>query len=192
MSAADGNDRRRFFRQLVDRTLGPAADYVGDRVDGIVSRPRTRLRPPGAIPEADFLNICYRCGNCVDVCPARAIIHIKGESEELDGTPVILPDTQPCLVCDGLQCMSACPSGALQATPRTQIRMGLARIDHGLCLRTTEEACTECVDTCPEGEKALHLDTAGAVQVVAEGCIGCGVCQWRCPSEPKAIVVQPR
>ncbi len=105
---------------------------------------------------------------------------------------MILPDTQPCLVCDGLQCMSACPSGALQATPRTQIRMGLARIDHGLCLRTTEEACTECVDTCPEGEKALHLDTAGAVQVVAEGCIGCGVCQWRCPSEPKAIVVQPR
>lgn len=192
MSGAEGDGRRRFFRQLVDRTLGQAADYVGDRVDGLVGRERTRLRPPGAIDESTFLKTCYRCGNCVDVCPARAIIHVKGESEDLDGTPVVLPDTQPCLVCDGLHCMSACPSGALQITPRAQIRMGLALIDHGPCLRTAGEACTECIDTCPEGEAALRLNGDGAVEVIASGCIGCGVCQWRCPSTPKAIVVQPR
>jgi ferredoxin-type protein NapG len=190
--SADGGGRRQFFRQLVDRTLGQAADYVGDRVDGLVGRERQRLRPPGAIAEVDFLDTCYRCGNCVDVCPAKAIQHIKDESDELNGTPVIFADSQPCLVCDGLECMSACPSGALQITPRAQIRMGLAHIDHEPCLRTSGELCTECVDTCPEGERALRFDAQGAVEAIAEGCIGCGVCQWRCPSQPKAIVVLPR
>ncbi|MBD04669.1 MAG: ferredoxin [Gemmatimonadetes bacterium] len=190
--SADGPDRRRFFRQLVDRTLGHAADYVGDRVEGFVGRPRHRLRPPGAIAEAAFLDTCYRCGNCVGICPARAIQHIKGESEELDGTPAIFADHQPCLVCDGLQCMPACPSGALKITPREQIAMGLARFDPEPCLRTGGEACTECVDTCPEGERALRFNDEGVVEVLNEGCIGCGVCQWRCPSQPKAIVVQLR
>ena len=30
------------------------------------------------------------------------------------------------------------------------------------------------------------------VHVKTEGCIGCGVCQNRCPTTPKSIVVRPR
>ncbi len=31
-----------------------------------------RLRPPGAIPEDDFLAACIKCGQCVQVCPVEA------------------------------------------------------------------------------------------------------------------------
>ena len=27
------------------------------------------LRPPGALPEKDFLAACTRCGQCVQACP---------------------------------------------------------------------------------------------------------------------------
>ena len=30
------------------------------------------IRPPGALPEDDFLSTCIRCGRCGDACPARA------------------------------------------------------------------------------------------------------------------------
>src|SRR5438105_3930740 len=31
------------------------------------------LRPPGALPEAEFTSTCSRCGHCAEVCPANAI-----------------------------------------------------------------------------------------------------------------------
>lgn len=191
-----GSSRRAFFRQLVDRTLGQAADLLGEQAGSLVpARPRTRLRPPGAIDEGDFLERCYRCGNCVDVCPARAIEHIKGETDELNGTPVIVARTQACLVCDGLECMQACPSGALQPVAREAIRMGRATVDDARCLRSSApdrpaEDCRVCVDLCPFDERALRIDDSGFVQVMA-GCTGCGICEWKCPTEPPAIVVRP-
>ena len=182
-----GNSRRDFFRQFVDKTLGQAADALGDRLPSTSpERPRTRLRPPGAIAEAQFLDTCYRCGNCVDACPARAIQHLKGESEELNGTPFIDARQQPCLVCDGLECMHVCPSGALQLVAREQIRMGLAVVDDKACLRSHGEDCRICVELCPYGEAAMRIDESGTVQVLG-GCVGCGICEWKCPCD--AVVV---
>lgn len=180
------NSRRDFFRQLVDKTMGPAADALGDRLP-VPAQPRTRLRPPGAIAEAQFLETCYRCGNCVDVCPAQAIKHVKGESDEHNGTPFIAARDQPCLVCDGLECMHACPSGALQLVPREQIRMGLAQVDADTCVRSTGEVCQICIDVCPFDEAAILIDVDGVVQIQA-GCTGCGICEWKCPTE--AVVVR--
>lgn len=187
--AASRSSRRDFFRQVVDRGLSQAADLLGQGRGA--DRPRTRLRPPGALPEAQFLATCYHCGNCVDACPAHAIAHVQGDGEPLNGTPVIVASAQPCLVCDSLACMQVCPSGALRPTPREQIRMGRAAVDHGACLRTQGQDCRVCVDLCPMGEAALRLDDAGAV-AVGPGCIGCGICEWQCPTDPRAVVVQAR
>src|SRR5690606_16712159 len=93
------------------------------------SVPRTMVRPPGALPEKDFLDTCYRCGNCIDVCPARAIRPMSQGDVERAGTPYIDADLSACVVCDELACMKACPSGALQLVSEpAQISMGLARV----------------------------------------------------------------
>ena len=128
---------------------------------------------------------------CVDVCPADAIVALKGVDEAVKGTPHIDPERQPCVVCDGLECMAVCPSGALLRLPLEQVRIGSAEVDPEVCVRSTGEDCRECITLCPLGERAIGLDKEGAVRVMLDGCVGCGVCQHVCPTSPKAIVVVP-
>ena len=178
---ADAPDRRGFFRQFLKRVVDPAAAYAEKHLP----RPRTSLRPPGALPETAFQVTCRSCTQCTEICPANAI------KRHTDGTPYIDPADQPCVVCDGLLCMTACPSGALQPTPVEQIHIGLASVSAETCVRRHGDDCRVCLDNCPLGDEALLLDDEGAVVVLADGCIGCGVCQWTCPTSPRAIAVQP-
>ncbi len=174
--------------------LEPVAELVETRLPAVERSAVTRswLRPPGAIDEPTFLDKCYRCGACVDVCPAKAILPSRAADARLAGTPVIDPNLAACVVCEGLQCTQVCPSGAL--TPLHdpgEIRMGLAVVNAGVCVRSHGENCTICVDKCPIGAAAIRIDGSGPPLVVEPGCVGCGVCQLYCPTLPKAIVVRP-
>ncbi len=160
--------------------------------------PLTFLRPPGALPPGEFENVCSRCGKCVEVCPASAI---KLDPNQLtaDGLPYIHARGQSCVVCTSLACMTECPSGALKLVDRLSIDMGTAKVDHDLCLRTNGEDCRLCVEACPiTGEEAgggpdaiaIHAES-GRVVVRKNVCVGCGLCENRCPTEPAAIRVVP-
>ena len=48
-----------------------------------------------------------------------------------------------------------------------------------------------CIDTCPIGSVAIELRD-NKVHVIEDGCVGCGVCQYQCPTEPKSIIVLSR
>ncbi len=184
--------RRQVFLRGLERLFQPLAGYLEERLDLSNLKFRTVLRPPGALPEAEFLRTCYRCGNCAEVCPARAIRKMSSTDTELSGTPYIDPDLSACVVCEELACMKSCPSGALKlVAQRTDIEMGLARFEPKSCLRTQGEDCTLCVDKCPIGSSALIIGSSGQVEVRERGCVGCGVCQFYCPSLPKAITVRP-
>ncbi|MBN2562816.1 MAG: 4Fe-4S dicluster domain-containing protein [Phycisphaerae bacterium] len=191
------HDRRGFFAAGLSRLLRPLADAIEQRLPAELPVVRSRLRPPGAIIERDFLETCYRCGSCADACPVDAIALLQGEDEQQDGTPYINADLQACTLCDDLACMNACPSGALEVVDRFAVRVGRARVDYGLCVRSKGEACTECLDRCPLGETAIRLYDNGRVHVIdptqtGKGCTGCGVCQQHCPTKPvKAIRVYP-
>ena len=185
----DATNRRQFFKQFLKKTVLPVADFVEDRLEVLAPQSKPLLRPPGAIPELSFLETCQRCGHCAAACPADAIRPIRGGDESLRGTPWIDPDRQPCVVCDGLECMQVCPSGALQRLMLDDIKIGLAVVDEETCVRTEGEDCRLCVTSCPLGERAIRLDGDGAVFVIASGCIGCGVCQHACPTQPRAIRV---
>lgn len=183
-------DRREFFRHGLRRLVAPLADFLEQRLPQIM--PREHLRPPGALPEKPFTETCYRCGNCVEICPASAIRKLTSDDPAQSGTPYIDPEIAACIICEGLECMRVCPSGALRMVEsRLDIRMGLARVHHGLCLRNHGQDCTVCVDRCPLGRTAIRLDEIGRVEVVDPGCVGCGVCQNACPTSPGSIVVEP-
>ena len=149
------------------------------------------LRPPGAVPEAQFRDACSRCGDCVRVCPAQCI-KIDPAGLRGNGVPFVDVDSAACVLCDGLLCMHTCPTGALVPTPLADIDMGTAAWHPDTCLRTAAgEPCTVCVDVCPVGEVAIVL-AGNAIEVKPDGCTGCGMCQNRCPTEPKSITVTPR
>jgi len=182
-------DRRTFFRFGLNKLLVGLASLVEQvaPLEGF----RTALRPPGALSERDFLKTCYRCGSCVNACPAKAIRPMQTGDEDLAGTPYIDPDLQACVLCDALACMEACPSGALVPLRRRQIRMGTARISESRCLRNRGVDCRLCLQRCPIGPEAIGLTDGGAVEIRPEGCVGCGVCQQVCPAKPKAVTVEP-
>jgi ferredoxin-type protein NapG len=189
-------DRRRFFRLGLSELLRPLAKAARplERIAtelGKWDQPggthEVWLRPPGSLAEAEFRQTCQHTGNCVNVCPAKAIKLDRGVA---GGVPYINADASACAVCSGLKCMSVCPSGAIVATSLTEIDMGTAVWNQATCLRNNGEQCTICVDKCPLGTAAIDLKN-GRVAVNPLGCIGCGVCQQECPTSPKSIKVIP-
>ncbi|MEK6644593.1 MAG: 4Fe-4S dicluster domain-containing protein [Planctomycetota bacterium] len=191
------HDRRRFFSAGLGRLIGPLADFVDKRLPIPLPIPlpisRTMLRPPGAMPEAEFLESCLRCGKCADACPANAIVLSTSNQPELKGTPYVDPALQACVICEELACMKVCPSGALTLVDRLEIRMGLARVDHATCVRSTGENCTVCVDKCPLGSLAIRVGADGRIEVIdpqqaLTGCTGCGVCEQYCPARPERAI----
>ncbi len=97
-----------------------------------------RLRPPGALEEQEYLASCIKCGQCVQVCPVEAIFLADIFDGQGQGAAYIDARDQACdFSCDGLQCVLACPTGALthEINYSHETRMGLARLDRpGDCL----------------------------------------------------------
>src|ERR1700722_12073112 len=200
-------NRRKFFRRGLAELLRPVVgaispiERVAKKIGELDAPPPAPpppvshnriplglwLRPPGAIAEKNFIQTCTRSGECVNVCPARCIV-IDPAGAKGRGSPYIDADTSACVVCDGLYCMHACPSGALVPISLTDIDMGTAVWQEDTCELAHGHDCRICVDSCPLGEVAIQLkDNTIAVQPL--GCIGCGVCQNLCPTTPKSIVV---
>lgn len=189
-------DRRRFFRLGLSELLRPLASAAKPlermanelgKLDQARPRSEVWLRPPGALPETNFIQTCNHGGECVAACPVQAI---KLEPSKAGGAPFIDADFSACIVCTGLKCMSVCPSGALKPTSINDIDMGTAVWHSSRCLRTHGDPCTICIDKCPLGSAAIELKN-GQVAVNPLGCIGCGVCQQECPTSPKSIIVIP-
>jgi len=91
-----------------------------------------RLRPPGALEEDRFLSACIKCGQCVQVCPVEAIKLADLDEGFGIGVPYIDPRKQACdFSCDGLQCVLACPTGALthDIDYPAQVNIGKAKLD---------------------------------------------------------------
>jgi ferredoxin len=159
------------------------------------------VRPPGSIPEPDFLQACIRCGECFKACPNN-VLQSQGFDQGFDGlwTPVVNADWAGCeSSCNA--CGQVCPTGAIRALPlaeKKSVRMGLAIVNETTCLPFADrEACQLCVDECDAaGYGAIEftrvhtqtdllgnpLEDTGFVApvVLANKCVGCGLCQTRC------------
>jgi MauM/NapG family ferredoxin protein len=156
------------------------------------------IRPPGALPEKEFLGKCIGCGECMKACPTNTI--------------------QPCLFTDGISrlytakvvpriagceekchlCGYVCPTGALRKLPYEEKRfakIGTAVLDRHRCLAWSQnKECLVCDEVCPYNAiTAFVVETTKGtfkVPVVDEDlCLGCGMCEQHCPIFDTAAIV---
>lgn len=133
-----GKRRKQRSRREFLRSVGLMAGVLSASMLGMVPVLRgdvARLRPPGALKalldEQQFLASCIKCGQCVQVCPVEAIKLADLTDGYGIGTPYIDAREQACdFSCDGLQCVLACPTGALthEINYPAESRMGFARL----------------------------------------------------------------
>lgn len=142
--------RRAQNRREFIRTSLLAGGIVGFSLLGflpVVRGTAERLRPPGAIKtpedEQEFFAACIKCGQCVQVCPVEAIKLADLNDGFGVGVPHIDAREQACdFSCDGLQCVLACPTGALthHLDFPADTRMGFARLSRpNACLAVRGE-----------------------------------------------------
>lgn len=154
------------------------------------------VRPPGAVEEEEFLRRCIRCGECMKVCIGGALHPdlLRGGVFSL-WSPVLVARLGYCEYNCTL-CGQVCPTGAIKLLPveeKRKVRIGLAVIDKNRCLPFARgEECLVCEEHCPTGKKAIVFDERSVLvgseprnllqpRVEKELCIGCGICETRCP-----------
>lgn len=155
------------------------------------------IRPPGAKGEDEFLSRCIRCGECMKVCPTNAIQPAFAEGG-IAGlwTPVLKMKLGYCEYECNL-CSQVCPTQAIEQSgleKKQQIRIGTAFFDRNRCLPwASARTCIVCEEHCPTPKKAIWFQEVQAMtpdgtmatvkqpHVNPDLCIGCGVCENKCP-----------
>ncbi|CCQ73148.1 4Fe-4S dicluster domain-containing protein [Magnetospira sp. QH-2] len=121
-------------RRQALRAMIAGAGVTGVALAGflpVVAKTNPRLRPPGALSEKEFLASCIKCGQCVQVCPVEAVVLGDIFDGFGIGAPYVPARDQACdFSCDAVQCVLACPTGALShdIDKKEQVRMGLAEL----------------------------------------------------------------
>ncbi len=171
------------------------SSLYGKPGDGQVGTPGL-IRPPGALPEADFLARCVRCGECMTACPTNTLQPIWFKA----GFPALF---SPALTprrgfCDPHchECARVCPTGAMRrltAGERIWAKTGTARIIRQKCLAWEfQKSCMVCDEVCPYDAITFVKEEGTRIPVphiLEHKCAGCGYCEHFCPVRNQAAVV---
>ena len=159
-------------RQFLTATISGAAVIPMLRVSGSLGpnwNPAV-VRPPGALPEKEFLSRCIKCGQCMRICPTN-VIHPAGLEGGFEGlwTPALnfRIGTSGCQF-NCIACGHLCPTAAIRPISLDErlgrspfaeqgpIKIGTAFIDRGRCLPwAMDRPCIVCQENCPVSPKAI-------------------------------------
>ena len=132
------------------------------------------LRPPWALPEAEFNACCTRCGDCLPACPTGLLQKGPGNFPFADFSAAY------CNFCG--HCVDVCQPRALQRqiTPPWEL---IAQIDD-TCLARQQVVCRTCGETCEVGAIRFPPRIGGVAQpeLSFADCTGCGECLSACPT----------
>ncbi|MEE9358560.1 ferredoxin-type protein NapG [Candidatus Vondammii sp. HM_W22] len=201
-----GVNRRQFVGSMLKTACGVGLMGMGLGMYSkqVSSLPATVIRPPGALPEEEFLGACIRCGLCVRDCPYDILKLGQLGDEVTAGTPYFTARTGPCEMCEDIPCIPACPTNALDhaLVDINNSRMGLAVVvDQETCIAFLGLRCEICFNVCPIRGDAITLDYKHNTRsgkhalflpvVHSDACTGCGLCERACILEEAAIRVLP-
>ncbi|WP_051822130.1 4Fe-4S binding protein [Desulfonatronum thiodismutans] len=170
----------------------------GEMLPGDIT-PETLLRPPGSLPERDFLARCIRCGLCMRACPTNTLQPIWFEAGVIAlFSPRLTPRRGPCEP-ECTACGRVCPTGAIRDLPladKTWAKVGTATILRHKCLAWEwNKKCLVCDEVCPYDAIDLRRVATHSQPVpFVDGrkCSGCGFCEYHCPVRAaSAIIVEP-
>ena len=132
------------------------------------------VRPPWALEENRFLELCTVCNKCIDACEESILIKAGGNYPAVDFK------RGECTFCKS--CVDSCQSGAL-AYSETAWELALDISDS--CLAKSSVVCSVCGEQCET--RAIRFKPApGCVaqpEISQLLCSGCGACIQYCPSQ---------
>ena len=155
----ENKNRRNFLKGAGGFSIVALATGAGIYFAPKLKSDKLLLRPPGAVPEEDYLKLCIKCGQCLQVCPYDSI-----KLEDIDGgasvgMAYINPLERGCYLCSAFPCILACPTGALdhEKDELKYIHMGMAVIvNESACLALTNKKVPDsAVDRIYEHTKVI-------------------------------------
>lgn len=145
---------------------------MGGANDGPAVNNPSLIRPPGALPEKEFLQRCIRCGECMKVCATNGL-HPATFEAGIEGmwTPILIPELGYCEYNCTL-CGQVCPTGAIQeldVETKKKTVIGTAFFDFNRCLPYAfNKDCICCEEHCPTSPKAIWFEVVPRSERPAE------------------------
>jgi polyferredoxin len=140
------------------------------------------IRPPGSLPEQQFLERCIKCGQCMRVCPTN-VIQPAGIQHGIES--LWTPALNNRIGSSGCQyfctsCGNICPTAAIRPLTMDEkhgtgdfadkgpIKLGTAFVDRGRCLPwAMGRPCIVCQENCPVSPKAIY--TTDVFETIRDG-----------------------
>ncbi len=167
---------------------------LSHRMDPVARIDTGRLiRPPGALPEGMFLDVCIRCGHCMKVCPTNTLQPCFFE-RGIAGiwSPRLVPRLAACDQTCRL-CGTVCPTDAIRTLSleeKKHAKLGTAFIDRNRCLVwERNQLCLICDEQCPYNAIVFKWEEGyRKPYVVSNKCNGCGLCEQACPLQGASAI----
>jgi ferredoxin len=153
------------------------------------------VTPPGALGQARYNSLCTACHLCVSACPTQVLqptYFLYGINGFLQ--PRMDYITNFCNF-ECTLCSEVCPTGALVPVSneeKKRLQLGKSYFVKENCIVYTKDTiCGACSEHCPT--KAVKMvpykEKLNIPEVNNNICVGCGACEYACPTDPKSIYV---
>ena len=202
-SPASEAGRRAFLSTSALIATATMAQEVKQKMDGgfatiedkEIPNRKTPITPFGSLSAKHMAQHCTACQLCVQVCPNQ-VLRPSGDLMKFM-QPEMSYERGYCRP-ECTKCSEVCPTGAIkpitkEAKSSTQI--GHAKWHRCTCIVNTDKVqCGNCAEHCPTGAiqmVPMDANDPKSLKIPAvntERCIGCGACEYVCPSRPFSAI----